>query len=184
MKLHFAKRPARDESWRARQGWIAAACVAVLVGALSVVGCADPLFHLHTFGDISVNAAIAPNPKQTPVFASLLPHRPHFPRACRVAVIDVDGVLLDSDATGLGSLGENPVALFRERLDAVEHDHCVRAVGLRIHPPGGRGSIRGTAPPSTVASSRPARRSACGSSTRSATSTTPCTLPTAWPASI
>jgi protease IV len=137
MKLHFAKRPARDESWRARQGWIAAACVAVLVGALSVVGCADPLFHLHTFGDISVNAAIAPNPKQTPVFASLLPHRPHFPSACRVAVIDVDGVLLDSDATGIGSLGENPVALFRERLDAIEHDHCVRAVVLRIHSPGG-----------------------------------------------
>src|SRR5580692_1448373 len=109
MKLHFAKRPARDESWRARQGWIAAACVAVLVGALSVVGCADPLFHLHTFGDISVNAAIAPNPKQTPVFASLLPHRPHFPSACRVAVIDVDGVLLDSDATGIGSLASSTI---------------------------------------------------------------------------
>jgi protease IV len=137
MKLHFAKRSARDESWRARHGWIAAACAAVMVAALSVVGCADPLFNLHTFGDINVNAAIAPNPKQTPVFASLLPHRPHFPRACRVAVIDVDGVLLDSDATGIGSLGENPVALFRERLDAVEHDRCVRAVVLRIHSPGG-----------------------------------------------
>jgi protease-4 len=133
----FAKRPARDESWRARPAWIAVACAALAVGAVSVAGCADPLFHLHTFGDISVNAAIAPNPKQTPVFASLLPHRPHVPRACRVAVIDVDGVLLDSDATGIGSLGENPVALFRERLDAVEHDHCVRAVVLRIHSPGG-----------------------------------------------
>jgi protease IV len=29
------------------------------------------------------------------------------------------------------------VALFRERLDAIEHDRCVRAVVLRIHTPGG-----------------------------------------------
>jgi len=137
MKSYFAKRPARKVSRRACGALIAAGCVAVAIAAFSSIGCADPLVHLHTFGDISVNAALAPNPKQTPVFASLLPHRPHFPRACRVAVIDVDGVLLDSDATGFGSMGENPVAVFRERLDAIEHDHCVRAVVLRIHTPGG-----------------------------------------------
>jgi protease-4 len=137
MKVHFAKRPARDESRRAGPVWIVLGCAAVVVAAISIVGCSDPLVHLHTFGDINVNAALAPNPKQTPVFASLLPHRPHFPRACRVAVVDVDGVLLDSDATGFGSMGENPVAIFRERLDAIEHDHCVRAVVLRIHTPGG-----------------------------------------------
>jgi protease IV len=107
------------------------------LGVLAVIGCANPLINVHAFGDIDANAALAPNPKQTPVFASLLPHRPHFPRACRVAVIDVDGVLLDSDATGFGSMGENPVAIFRERLDAIEHDRCVRAVVLRIHTPGG-----------------------------------------------
>jgi protease IV len=137
MKSHFAKRPARKVSRRAGGALIASNCAAVAIMALSVIGCADPLIHLHTFGDISANASLAPNPKQTPVFASLLPHRPHFPRACRVAVIDVDGVLLDSDATGFGSMGENPVAIFRERLDAIEHDRCVRAVVLRIHSPGG-----------------------------------------------
>jgi len=137
MKFHFAKRPARRQTRRARWAWIAAGCAALAVTAFSVIGCADPLVHLHTFGDINVNAALAPNPKQTPVLASLLPHRPHFPRACRVAVVDVDGILLDSDATGFGSMGENPVAIFRERLDAIEHDKCVRAVVLRIHTPGG-----------------------------------------------
>lgn len=98
-------------------------------------GCTEPLVHVHAFGDIT--AALAPAPKKDPVFASFLPHRPHFARACQVAVVDVDGVLLDSDATGLGSLGENPVAIFRERLDAIERNRCVRAVVLRIHSPGG-----------------------------------------------
>ena len=48
--------------------------IAVAITAFSSIGCADPLVHLHTFGDINANASLAPNnPKQTPVFASLLP---------------------------------------------------------------------------------------------------------------
>lgn len=137
MKSHFAKRPARKVSRRACGALIAASGIAVAITAFSSIGCANPLIHVHTFGDIDATAALAPNPKQTPVFATLLPHRPHLPRACRVAVVDVDGVLLDSDATGFGSMGENPVAIFRERLDAIEHDHRVRAVVVRIHTPGG-----------------------------------------------
>lgn len=54
-----------------------------------------------------------------------------------VAVIDVDGLLVNSDLTGLYSLGENPVSLFRERLDAAAADPCVRAVVVRINSPGG-----------------------------------------------
>ncbi len=101
----------------------------------TLTGCADPLVHVHAFGDVT--AAVTTAPKKQPVLPTLLPYRPHIPRACRVAVVDVDGLLLDSDATGLGSWGENPVAVFRERLDAIEHDHRVRAVVLRIHSPGG-----------------------------------------------
>jgi protease IV len=137
MTFRFATRLARDRCRRARRTRIAACCAALALGVLAVIGCANPLINVHAFGDIDATAALAPNPKQTPVFATLLPHRPHFPRACRVAVVDVDGVLLDSDATGFGSMGENPVAIFRERLDAIEHDHRVRAVVLRIHTPGG-----------------------------------------------
>src|SRR5580700_945605 len=113
-----------------RLGW--AACLLILS---AFCGCTDPLVHVHAFGDIT--AALAPYPKKDPVFASLLPNRPHFPQACLVAVVDVDGILLDSDATGLGSLGENTVAVFRERLDAIECNRRVRAVVLRIHSPGG-----------------------------------------------
>ncbi|MFO0822240.1 MAG: signal peptide peptidase SppA [Gemmataceae bacterium] len=55
----------------------------------------------------------------------------------RVAIIDVDGLLLNHPFVGPLSVGENPVALFREKLDAVECDRCVRAVVLRINSPGG-----------------------------------------------
>jgi hypothetical protein len=35
----------------------------------------------------------------------------------KIALIDADGLLLNCDMSGLGSLGENPVAVFRETLD-------------------------------------------------------------------
>ncbi|HEX4614037.1 MAG TPA: S49 family peptidase, partial [Urbifossiella sp.] len=57
--------------------------------------------------------------------------------ATRVAIVDVDGLLLNSPFVGPLSLGENPVALFRERLDAAEADPCVKAVVLRINSHGG-----------------------------------------------
>lgn len=55
----------------------------------------------------------------------------------RVAVIDVDGLLLNTPFTGPMSVGENPVALFREKLDAAEADNCVKAVVLRVNSHGG-----------------------------------------------
>jgi protease-4 len=55
----------------------------------------------------------------------------------KVAVVDVDGLLLNMDMTGMYSLGENPVSLFREKLDAIAADPCVAAVVMRINSPGG-----------------------------------------------
>ncbi len=55
----------------------------------------------------------------------------------KIAVVDVDGLLLNMDMTGLYSLGENPVSVFREKLDAIAADPCVAAVVLRINSPGG-----------------------------------------------
>lgn len=55
----------------------------------------------------------------------------------RVAVIDVDGLLVNKNFSGLGSLGENPVSLFREKLDAIAADPTIRAVVLRINSQGG-----------------------------------------------
>jgi protease-4 len=55
----------------------------------------------------------------------------------RIAIIDVDGLLLNYPMVGMGSMGENPVALFRERLEAAAADPCVRAVVVRINSHGG-----------------------------------------------
>lgn len=55
----------------------------------------------------------------------------------KVAIVDVDGLLVNAPLVGLGSVGENPVALFREKLDRVAADPCYRAVVVRIHSPGG-----------------------------------------------
>jgi protease IV len=54
-----------------------------------------------------------------------------------VAVITVDGVLLDMDMVGPSSIGENPVSLFREQLDEAAADPCTRAVVVRINSYGG-----------------------------------------------
>lgn len=55
----------------------------------------------------------------------------------KIALIDVDGLLLNMDMTGFYSMGENPVSLFREKLDRIARDPCVRAVVIRINSPGG-----------------------------------------------
>lgn len=59
------------------------------------------------------------------------------PSCAKIALIDVDGVLLNQDLTGLMSMGENPVALFREKLEYVQRNGQYRAVILRINSPGG-----------------------------------------------
>jgi len=60
------------------------------------------------------------------------------PAACyKVAIIDVDGMLLNRNFKGMDSLGENPVALFHEKLNAAARDPAIRSVVLRINSPGG-----------------------------------------------
>src|SRR5260370_2080535 len=54
-----------------------------------------------------------------------------------VAIVDVDGLLLNDNLTGPMSAGENPVDLFRGRLDAAARDPKVCAVVVRINSPGG-----------------------------------------------
>jgi protease-4 len=55
----------------------------------------------------------------------------------RVGIVDVDGLILNQNVTGLYSVGENPVAAFREKLEAAAADPSVRAVVVRINSPGG-----------------------------------------------
>ena len=55
----------------------------------------------------------------------------------KIAIVDIDGLLVNSGLIGLASAGENPVSLFREKLDTIAADPCYRAVVLRINSPGG-----------------------------------------------
>jgi protease-4 len=62
--------------------------------------------------------------------------------ACRhagpkIAIIDVDGLILNQNLDGSIFPGDNPVALFQEKLEAARSDPGVRALVLRIHSPGG-----------------------------------------------
>ncbi len=57
--------------------------------------------------------------------------------ALTIAVVDIDGLLLNENFTGLLSEGENPVNFFAERLEAIKRDPRVRGVVVRINTPGG-----------------------------------------------
>ncbi|EMI53978.1 S49 family peptidase [Rhodopirellula sallentina] len=55
----------------------------------------------------------------------------------RIAIVDVDGLIVNRNFSGLNSMGENPVALFREKIRRIECDGSVAAIVLRINTPGG-----------------------------------------------
>ena len=55
----------------------------------------------------------------------------------RIALVDVDGVLLNQNYGSLYAVGDNPLASFRDKLDAAARDPQVVAVLLRINSPGG-----------------------------------------------
>ncbi len=55
----------------------------------------------------------------------------------KIAVIDVDGLLINKRKGGWMREGENPVSLFEEKLDRAAGDRDVKAVVLRINSPGG-----------------------------------------------
>ncbi len=56
----------------------------------------------------------------------------------RVALIDVDGVLINARPSSLiGPAGDNPVSVFTEKLKRAAEDDRVKAIVLRINSPGG-----------------------------------------------
>jgi len=66
-----------------------------------------------------------------------LPPQTPYCNGYKIALIDVDGLLFNRNYTGIDSMGENPVGLFREKLEAATRDPNIRAVVLRINSPGG-----------------------------------------------
>lgn len=110
---------------------------------LAVVGCAQPL-------QVFTNSRVKfDRPVEAEITARLAPAADEGPlvvmavggnsRRCgpRIAIVEVDGLLVNSNITGPYVSGENPVATFHERLSAVAKDPHVAAVVLRINSPGG-----------------------------------------------
>lgn len=55
----------------------------------------------------------------------------------KVAIVDIDGIIVNARDRGLFTTGENPVSLFIEKLDTAADDDDVRAIIVRINSPGG-----------------------------------------------
>ncbi|MHC4681972.1 MAG: Clp protease/crotonase-like domain-containing protein, partial [Planctomycetota bacterium] len=55
----------------------------------------------------------------------------------KIAIIDVDGLMVNRQRRGFMQSGENPVSLFIEKLDKAAADRSVKAVVLRLNSPGG-----------------------------------------------
>jgi len=55
----------------------------------------------------------------------------------KVAIVDMDGIIVNSSDTGLFGTGENPVSVYMEKLQKAARDKNVKAVVLRINSPGG-----------------------------------------------
>jgi protease IV len=85
----------------------------------------------------TVDVRVPPAPDPGPVVPMIVRRSPTGPNAPRIAILDIDGLLLNQNLTGLYSVGENPVASFREKLEAAACDPRVRAVVLRVNSPGG-----------------------------------------------
>lgn len=114
--------------------------VLLAIALASLAGCSSTKpVHVDMKGDIcaagTIKTVIATDNNARPLRARTLPREPGC--APKIALIDVDGVLLNRNLIGSGSLGENPVALFREKLEAAAGDPGVCAVLLRINSPGG-----------------------------------------------
>lgn len=99
--------------------------------------CTDSRIRL--LGPISaqVTADLAPRRNLEPAVEMTVIGRELPASSAKVALIDVDGLLVNTNLTGPYSSGENPVDLFREKLDAAAADPQVRAVVVRINSPGG-----------------------------------------------
>ncbi|HEV3005697.1 MAG TPA: hypothetical protein VGX78_14620, partial [Pirellulales bacterium] len=118
-------------SRNAERALLTAVAMLALV-CLAAAGCASKTHHVAMQGRVTTE--MPPQPGVGPVVPMSVPRG--AADGPSVALIDVDGLLLDSNCTGLSSFGENPVSLFRERLDAAAADPCVRAIVVRINSPG------------------------------------------------
>jgi protease-4 len=96
----------------------------IFAAALSMTGC---------FNGLLVTPTNVGGPLEETVISDPL----HWYCRDKIAIIDVDGLIMNARSSGILSDGENPVSMFREKLDAAADDKHVKAVVLRINSPGG-----------------------------------------------
>jgi protease-4 len=116
---------------------------AIAIGLLSGCHCLD--FHgtVHATGkmdsDVTGKFKVESNqfPDLGPMVAQVVRCSASGQPEGRVAIVDVDGLIVNQNLTGMNSAGENPVAAFREKLALAAADPSIRAVVLRINSPGG-----------------------------------------------
>ncbi len=80
---------------------------------------------------------ITPIPADKTLEETVIIREPGLGVVDKIAVIDVDGIIVNARRGGLFTRGENPVSLLTEKLTAASNDDRVRAVILRINSPGG-----------------------------------------------
>jgi len=105
---------------------------------LTLAGCLRPIqtdSRIHIDGPVGADLPSTSNAQ--PVVAMDVEPGAHHPGEVHVAIVDVDGILLNTNLAGPYSSGDNPIDLFREKLDTAAADPCALAVVLRINSPGG-----------------------------------------------
>lgn len=80
---------------------------------------------------------LTPTNTSGPVEENLIVKSDRWLTRSKVAIIDVEGMLVNAKSTSMFSTSDNPVSVFRERLEEAAADKHVKAVVLRINSPGG-----------------------------------------------
>jgi protease-4 len=102
-------------------------------GAMAVDGNVDMQGDMSMSGDLTTS--IRPDNTASRLQQIVISGNAQGPN--KIAVIGIDNLMVNRNLSGLGSMGENPVALFREKLNALALDPSVKALVLRIDTPGG-----------------------------------------------
>jgi protease IV len=104
-----------------------------MVTLITVSGCVQRPLQMELQGEVT--ARTPPDNTASRLIRRTLPYSQTGGPA--VAIIEVDGLLVNRSLSGFGSHGENPVGLFREKLNAASMDPEIQALVLRINSPGG-----------------------------------------------
>jgi len=89
---------------------------------LLVAGCGTGSFLITPVSDTSELKQIAVQPGE---------------KSAKVAIVEVEGMLMDERSGGLLQPSENPLSLFVQELDQAADDDSVKAIVLRVNSPGG-----------------------------------------------